>query len=227
MSDFLNIRHVHKSFPYGKGRIHVLRDLSLTLQPGIMATIVGHSGSGKSTLLHVVGGMESPDEGDVIINGIRFYNLSGDERAHFRNREIGFVFQFHHLLPEFNAVENLIMPLRIRGQSRSQAHSKGEMLLEEIGLSGRKLNRPGELSGGEQQRLAIGRALITEPSLLLMDEPTGNLDHNTSDEIMALVGRVVAKRGLTVVLVTHNISLAERGDQRFRMVDGVLINMHT
>jgi len=222
MSEFLSLRDVNKSFPYGAGSIHVLRHVTLDLDAGVLATIVGDSGSGKSTLLHVIGGMERPDRGGVRIQGTDFYALKNDDQARFRNREIGFVFQFHHLLPEFDALENAMMPLLIRGQARRQAEQPARTLLDEVGLAHRLLNRPGELSGGEQQRLAIARALISEPSLILMDEPTGNLDHRTGDQIVALVEEIVASRGVTVIMVTHNPDIAARGRRIFRMTDGRL-----
>jgi lipoprotein-releasing system ATP-binding protein len=222
MSEFLEVRQASKSFPYGTGSIHVLQGISLDLRAGVLATITGDSGSGKSTLLHVIGGMERPDEGEVRIKGTSFYQLDGDGQARFRNREIGFVFQFHHLLPEFDALENAMMPLLIRGETPRQAAPRTRRLLEEIGLGHRLLNRPGELSGGEQQRLAIARALVSEPSLILMDEPTGNLDHRTGEQIVTLVERIVAERGVSVILVTHNPDIAARGSRVFRMTDGRL-----
>lgn len=222
MSDFLHVTDIAKSFPYGTGTLQVLQGISFSLERGAVATIVGESGSGKSTLLHILGGMERPDQGAVEVNGTSLFDLDGDGRAAYRNREIGFVFQFHHLLPEFNTMENLVMPLLIRGRSRAEVETTALNLLEEVGLAHRVLNRPGELSGGEQQRLAIGRALIAEPSLLLMDEPTGNLDHRTSGQIMDLVFRLARTRQITTILVTHNPELARTGQFRFRMTEGCL-----
>jgi len=222
MSDFLAVTGLDKGFPYGGGRLEVLRGVSFGLPAGTTASIVGDSGSGKSTLLHVVGGMEPPDAGRVLVGETELYALAGDARAHFRNRQVGFVFQFHHLLPEFSALENLMMPLLIRCVGAAEASAAATVLIAELGLEHRLASRPGELSGGEQQRVAVGRALITEPALLLMDEPTGNLDHGTGDRTMDLVLGLTARRGTTVLLVTHNPALAERCAARFRMTEGRL-----
>jgi lipoprotein-releasing system ATP-binding protein len=166
--------------------------------------------------------MEPPDTGRVRVGDTDLYGLSGDARARFRNRRVGFVFQFHHLLPEFTALENLMMPLLIRGVAATAAAGSAGALIAELGLGLRAASRPGELSGGEQQRVAVGRALITEPALLLMDEPTGNLDHGTGDRTMELVLQLTARRGTTVLLVTHNPDLAERCTVRFHMAEGRL-----
>ncbi len=222
MSDFLTVTGLDKGFPYGGGRLDVLRSVTFSLPAGTTASIIGDSGSGKSTLLHVVGGMESPDAGRVLVGDTDLYTLAGDARARFRNRKIGFVFQFHHLLPEFSALENLMMPLLVRGVGAAEASAAAIALIAELGLEHRTASRPGELSGGEQQRVAVGRALITEPALLLMDEPTGNLDHGTGDRTMELVFGLTARRGTTVLLVTHNPSLADRCAARFRMAEGRL-----
>ncbi len=222
MSDFLTVTGLDKGFPYGGGRLEVLRGVTFSLPAGTTASIIGDSGSGKSTLLHVVGGMEPPDAGRVLVGDSDLYTLAGDARARFRNRQIGFVFQFHHLLPEFTALENLMMPLLVRGVGAAEASVAATALIAELGLAHRTASRPGELSGGEQQRVAVGRALITEPALLLMDEPTGNLDHGTGDRTMELVLGLTARRGTTVLLVTHNPSLADRCAARFRMTEGRL-----
>lgn len=222
MSDFLAVTGLDKGFPYGGGRLEVLRGVTFGLPAGTTASIIGESGSGKSTLLHVVGGMEPPDAGRVLVGETDLYTLAGDARARFRNRQIGFVFQFHHLLPEFSALENLMMPLLVRGVGAAEASAAATALIAELGLDHRTASRPGELSGGEQQRVAVGRALITEPALLLMDEPTGNLDHGTGDRTMELVLGLTARRGTTVLLVTHNPSLADRCAVRFRMAEGRL-----
>jgi len=222
MSDFLTVTGLDKGFPYGGGRLEVLRGVTFSLPAGTTASIIGDSGSGKSTLLHVVGGMEPPDAGRVLVGDSDLYTLAGDARARFRNRQIGFVFQFHHLLPEFSALENLMMPLLVRGVGAAEASAAATALIAELGLDHRTASRPGELSGGEQQRVAVGRALITEPALLLMDEPTGNLDHGTGDRTMELVLGLTARRGTTVLLVTHNPSLADRCAARFRMTEGRL-----
>ncbi|HOT02396.1 MAG TPA: ABC transporter ATP-binding protein [Acidobacteriota bacterium] len=222
MSDFLTVTGLDKGFPYGGGRLEVLCGVTFSLPAGTTASIIGDSGSGKSTLLHVVGGMEPPDAGRVLVGDTDLYTIAGDARARFRNRQIGFVFQFHHLLPEFSALENLMMPLLVRGVGAAEASAAATALIAELGLDHRTASRPGELSGGEQQRVAVGRALITEPALLLMDEPTGNLDHGTGDRTMELVLGLTARRGTTVLLVTHNPALADRCAVRFRMTEGRL-----
>jgi lipoprotein-releasing system ATP-binding protein len=220
MGDYLKVESVSKSFPYGDSVIEILRDVSFILREGDLATLVGDSGTGKSTLMHIIGGMESPDKGRVLIENVSFYELSGNEKARFRNEKIGFVFQFHHLLPEFTALENIVMPLLIRGLPLSAVRKRGEKLLAEIGLDHRQLNRPGELSGGEQQRLAIGRALISEPTLLLLDEPTGNLDPGTGSRVLELVEMLLQRYSMTALLVTHNHDIAQKGNRRFRMTEG-------
>lgn len=221
MSD-LRVENLWKSFPYGEDRLQVLRGAGLHLPAGTFASITGESGCGKSTLLHILGGMETPDEGEVVLDGEAVFQLGPEARARFRNRRVGFVFQFHHLLPEFSSLENLMMPLLIRGLSKKQLREQAAALLPALGLDHRAQARPGELSGGEQQRLAIGRALITEPGLLLMDEPTGNLDHDTGERIMDLVLRLASGRGATVILVTHNQSLARLCPQQYRLDRGLL-----
>ena len=220
MGDYLKVQSVSKSFPYGDSAIEILRDVSFTLGEGDLATLVGDSGTGKSTLMHIIGGMESPDNGRILMGGISFYELSSNEKARFRNEKIGFVFQFHHLLPEFTALENIVMPLMIRGLPLSAVRKRGEALLAEIGLEHRQLNRPGELSGGEQQRLAIGRALISQPTLLLLDEPTGNLDPGTGSHVLELVETLLRRYSMTALLVTHNQEIAQKGNRRFKMTDG-------
>jgi len=222
MSEFLRVENITKSFPYGEGRLEVLKGISFSLSKGEIVSIMGASGSGKSTLLHIVGGMETPDSGAVLLNGESVYSMSHHERALFRNRSIGFVFQFHHLLPEFNAIENLIMPLLIRGMPPSEAMEKGKKLMEDIGLSHRLISRPGQLSGGEQQRLAVGRALITSPSLLLLDEPTGNLDLKAGEEIMDLVFSLLEKYEISAILVTHNPDIARKCPKILEMREGKL-----
>ncbi len=222
MSEFLAVTALRKSFPYGGGRLEVLKGIDLALPRGAFASIIGDSGCGKSTFLHIVGGMEAPEEGEVRLDGQSVYALDPERRAAFRNRAVGFVFQFHHLLPEFTALENLTMPLRIRGVRAPEAEPPAEALAAELGLSHRLRSLPGELSGGEQQRLAVGRALITEPRLLLMDEPTGNLDHGTGDRVMETVFELTARRNTTAILVTHNPDLAQRCGRRFRMSEGLL-----
>ncbi|MBP7866902.1 MAG: ABC transporter ATP-binding protein [Acidobacteria bacterium] len=221
---FLAVEGIRKSFPYGRGRLEVLKGVSLTLGRGAFASVMGVSGSGKSTLLHVLGAMEAPDEGRVLLGGRDVFAASPEARADFRNRHVGFVFQFHHLLPEFDAEENLCMPLLIRGERKAAARERALGILEELGLADRRRSRPGKLSGGEQQRLAIGRALITGPDLLLMDEPTGNLDPKTGDRVMEYVFGMTRTRLTTVLLVTHNPDLASRCGTRLVLSAGELKN---
>jgi lipoprotein-releasing system ATP-binding protein len=188
--------------------LEVLRGIDLTINEGEMLCIVGQSGAGKSTLLHCIGTLDIVTAGSLRIAGSELTELSGARLAELRNRTIGFVFQFHHLLPEFNALENVVMPGLIQGRSREEMESKAAALLDEVGLKDRILHRPGELSGGEQQRVALARALVLEPKLLLADEPTGNLDSRTSEQIHALFYKVNEQRKTTIIIVTHNAALA-------------------
>jgi lipoprotein-releasing system ATP-binding protein len=187
-----------------------------------MLAVQGASGCGKSTFLHLVGAMEKPDAGEITIDGINVTQLDAEHRARFRNSKIGFVFQFHHLLPEFTALENVMMPLLLRRFSRREAARKASRFLGEVGLSDRQHHRPGELSGGEQQRVAVARALVGEPSLLLADEPTGNLDDRTSDSIHALLLEIHGRNLLTSILVTHDSRLAQLCEQRMKLENGRL-----
>ncbi len=218
----LSVEGIVKSFPYGGERLEVLKGVTFGLPRGSFASIVGVSGSGKSTLLHVLGGMEPPDSGRVSLGEDSVYDLDGDARARLRNRKVGFVFQFHHLLPEFDAVENLAMPLLIRGVARAAAKENALSMLDSLGLAERRKSRPAQLSGGEQQRLAIGRALITRPELLLMDEPTGNLDPGTGERIMDLVISLTRKNSVTSILVTHNQAMAAQCPLQLEMRAGNL-----
>jgi lipoprotein-releasing system ATP-binding protein len=199
---------VKKSFQHMGRTLDVLRGIDLTINEGEMVGIVGQSGAGKSTLLHCIGTLDIVTTGSIKVAGEELTSLSGTRLAELRNRTIGFVFQFHHLLPEFNAVENIIMPGLIQGRTRKDMEPRAIALLEEIGLKDRMLHRPGELSGGEQQRVALARALVLEPKLLLADEPTGNLDSRTSEQMHQLFYKVNETRGTTIVIVTHNAALA-------------------
>jgi lipoprotein-releasing system ATP-binding protein len=222
MSSLLAVSNLFKSFRSGEDTIEVIRGLSLELKKGEMLAVMGESGSGKSTFLHLVGAMERPDEGRILYDGRDLGNLSGTELALFRNESIGFVFQFHHLLPEFTALENTMFPLLLRGVSFREAEARAGEILEEVGLAHRTTHQPGELSGGEQQRVAIARALVGRPSLLLADEPTGNLDEKTSGSIHDLIVQIHHRYGLTSVIVTHNPALALLCGQRCRMAEGRL-----
>jgi lipoprotein-releasing system ATP-binding protein len=213
-------RDVKKSFQHMGRTLDVLRGIDLTIDEGEMVGIVGQSGAGKSTLLHCIGTLDVITSGSLRIDDAELTELSSARLAALRNRAIGFVFQFHHLLPEFNALENVIMPGLILGRSKRDMEPRAEALLEEVGLKERLLHRPGELSGGEQQRVALARALVLEPKLLLADEPTGNLDSRTSEQIHQLFYRVNELRKTTIVIVTHNSALAESMPRVVTLRDG-------
>jgi len=202
------------------GRLPVLKGISLSIRRGELLTIVGPSGAGKSTLLHLLGGLDRPSSGRVLVNGEAIEQLKDQELAQFRNRAIGFIFQFHHLLADFNALENVMLPQLIAGRSNSDATAKATTLLTAVGLAGRLTHRPGELSGGEQQRVAVARALALAPPIILADEPTGNLDTHTSDEVFGLLKGLCRERSLTLVMVTHNEKLAAQADRIIKLVDG-------
>ena len=219
---FLVVRALSKSYPVGDRRLPVLRDLDLTVEEGEMVAVVGASGVGKSTLLHCVGALDAIDRGEVAIGGTDLSSVGDDARVAFRNRHVGFVFQFHHLLPEFSAVENVAMPLRIARAARDEAHRRAEALLREVGLGERTAHRPGMLSGGEQQRAAVARALVMQPALLLADEPTGDLDEQTGRDLHALLRRLHETRRLTSLIATHNLQLAAACDRVLRLEHGRL-----
>ncbi len=226
MSSLLQVRDLYKSFPSGSQRISVLSGLSLDLDEGDMIAITGVSGSGKSTLLHLLGGMERSDSGSILFSERELFRLNPKELSRFRNESIGFVFQFHHLLPEFSALENVMMPLLLRGQGQGKAREAALVKLAEVGMQQRGHHRPGELSGGEQQRVAIARALVGNPRLLLADEPTGNLDTHTGDAVGALFVQLHNRYCLTSILVTHNEKLAALCSRIYRLEDGRLRNLH-
>jgi lipoprotein-releasing system ATP-binding protein len=220
----VDIRQLRKSFEHGGAQIEVLRGIDLTIGAGEMVAIVGSSGVGKSTFLHVLGTLDQPTSGAIFYDGVDVTRMTPAKLADFRNHTVGFVFQFHHLLPEFTAVENCAMPALIAGVARDQATARASKLLGRVGLAHRLTHRPGELSGGEQQRVALARALIMEPRVLLADEPTGNLDTHTGEEIHQLVVELNRERGMTLVVVTHNNEFAARMPRRVRMVDGVILD---
>ncbi len=220
MSNLVEVQSLHKSYGSGAAKVEVLKGITLSIAAGDTIAMVGPSGAGKSTLLHVIGTIDGPTSGTVCINGENVFNLSPQPLASFRNRFIGFVFQFHHLLPEFTALENAMMPLLINGMKRVEAASIATGLLRDVGLAHRLTHKPGELSGGEQQRVAIARALVQSPKLLLADEPTGNLDMKTSDEVHELLNEIHRRTGITLVIVTHNEKLAARMGKTIRLVDG-------
>jgi lipoprotein-releasing system ATP-binding protein len=219
---FLTARGLQKGYPVAGHRLHVLRDLDLDVARGEMVAIVGASGVGKSTLLHVLGGLDRPDGGDVRVGDADLAQVDDATLVAFRNRHVGFVFQFHHLLPEFSALENVEMPMRIARVPPAQARPRAEALLGRVGLSERLAHRPGMLSGGEQQRVAVARALIQQPSLLLADEPTGDLDEATADALHALLREMHQEFGLTAVIATHNPRLADQCDRVLRLEGGRL-----
>jgi len=208
MSSLLEVRNLFKSFISGNEQLEVLAGLSLDLAQGEMAAVTGVSGSGKSTLLHILGGMDRPDRGSIRFDGKELTWLTLQELSGFRNRTVGFVFQFHHLLPEFTALENVMMPLLLRGVHPAQARIDALEMLADVALEARKTHRPGELSGGEQQRVALARALVGRPRILLADEPTGNLDPHTGEAMGELFRSLHERRELTSILVTHNEKLA-------------------
>jgi lipoprotein-releasing system ATP-binding protein len=219
---FLDARNIFKSYHVGTTLLAVLRDLNLEVTAGEMVAIVGASGVGKSTLLHVLGGLDRADQGSVVIAGEDVTALPGPELVAFRNRHVGFVFQFHHLLPEFNALENVLMPMRIARIGADAARPRAEELLRRVGLSERLTHRPGMLSGGEQQRVAVARALVMRPSVLLADEPTGDLDEQTADSLHGLLREMHTAYGLTSLIATHNPRLAAACDRILRLEGGHL-----
>ena len=209
-----------KSFITDRGKVEVLKEVSLNISAGARIAIVGASGAGKTTFMHLLGGLDQPTSGSVTFAGKDIFSYSASELDAFRNRSIGFVFQFHQLLPEFTALENVMMPALIARDMVQDARMKAAEILAAVGLDHRLDHKPGQLSGGEQQRVAIARSLVMSPRLLLADEPTGNLDSATSDEILALLDRLHQKRDLTMVVVTHSEKVATHMDRIVRMVDG-------
>lgn len=216
------VEDLHKDFIHMGRTLQVLKGIELAIFAGEILAIVGPSGAGKSTLLHCIGTLDLPTSGRIVLGGEELTRMSSSRLAAVRNRDIGFVFQFHHLLPEFTALENVMMPGLIQGRSRKQMVQRATQLLEEVGLGERATHRPGELSGGEQQRVAIARALALEPRLVLADEPTGNLDSATSDAIHDLFFQINCEHGTTIVVVTHNTSFAGSMPRIVHMVDGTI-----
>jgi len=219
---FIQVSALTKSYPVGTGRLAVLKNLDLSLDRGEMVAVVGASGVGKSTLLHVLGGLDSVDEGTVRIGETELTTLPDAAKVAFRNRHVGFVFQFHHLLPEFSALENAEMPMRVARMPAGERRARATELLRRVGLEPRIEHRPGMLSGGEQQRVAIARALIMNPTLLLADEPTGDLDEHTAETLHDLLREMHRERGLTSIIATHNPRLAAACDRVLRLEEGHL-----
>ena len=219
----IQLQNLEKTYQTARGKLTLFRDLNLEIEAGEMVAIVGQSGAGKSTLLHILGALDTPTAGTVYCASTNVDALSQREAAAFRNREIGYVWQFHYLLPEFTALENVAMPLMARGVSRREASAVAADWLREVGLDDRGEHRPGELSGGEQQRVALARALVNNPRLLLADEPTGDLDEATAGLVFDLIARLHAEHGLTSILVTHNMDLAARCTRALRLEAGKLV----
>lgn len=220
----LRCSNITKSFDSesGDGRLDVLQGVNLELQKGDMISIVGSSGSGKSTLLHILGGLDSPDSGELYWNNESVFDYNPDQLADLRNQNVGFVFQFHHLMPEFNAIENVMMPALIKGDSQKKAAVRAKELLNEFGMGHRLLHRPSQLSGGEQQRVSMARALTNHPSVILADEPTGNLDEKNTKTILDLLFKLRDMESLSVVLITHEQEIASRCDKTYLLQRGTL-----
>ncbi|OTQ34791.1 lipoprotein-releasing ABC transporter ATP-binding protein LolD [Gilliamella apis] len=222
LQPLLSAKNLYKTYKEGKMVTEVLKNVSFDIYPQSLLAIIGSSGSGKSTLLHLLGGLDKPTSGEIIFKSQQLNQLSEQEKAHLRNQEIGFVYQFHHLLPDFTALENVAMPLLIAGTSPNEAKKRAMAMLESVNLVKRANHRPAELSGGERQRVAIGRALINNPALVMADEPTGNLDKSTADAIFDLLIKLNREHGTAFLVVTHDLVLANKLDQQLIMSDGQL-----
>jgi len=223
MSSVLECRQLGKTFGEGDVALHILHEIDFTIAAGERIAITGSSGSGKSTLLHLLGGLDEPTSGEVSITGQSLDSLSPVQLGQLRNRTLGFVYQFHHLLPEFTATENVAMPLLVRGVRTTRARDQAESLLARVGLSARLSHKPGEMSGGERQRAAIARALVTEPACVLADEPTGNLDRHNAEQVYALMLELNQELGTSLLVATHDPLIAEHMDRVVKLEDGRLI----
>lgn len=224
MAVVLELKGVSRTYKSGGGELVVLNGADIELNAGELVGLVGPSGSGKSTLLHLAGLLEPPDKGQVILEGVDCHTLADRERTLLRRQKLGFVYQFHHLLPEFNALDNIAMPLMIDGLEREASRSKARALLEEMGLGDRGHHQPGQLSGGEQQRVAIARALANDPRLVIADEPTGNLDPATTERVFATLINMVRSEGAAVLVATHNMALTSHMDRVLTLKDGKLVD---
>jgi len=222
-SPVLRLERLERSYTQGNRRIEVLKGTSASFYPGETVALLGPSGAGKSTLLHIAGLLERPDQGSVVINGIDCGSLPDKEQTRMRRMEVGFVYQFHHLLPEFSGLENVVLPQLILGSSGEEAETRGKELLKSLGLEERWDHRPAQLSGGEQQRVAIARAVANDPKVLLADEPTGNLDPHTAERVFEQLLKLVRQSGVAAVVATHNLDLAARMDRVLRLMDGALV----
>ena len=218
----LSCQNVSKFYQEGTQQTEVLKQVSFSMQPSELVAIVGSSGSGKSTLLHTLGGLEQPSSGEVFIKGQSLQQMTPNALAKLRNQYLGFVYQFHHLMADFTALENVMMPMLIGQQNKTEAQDRAEQILSAVGLQHRISHRPSALSGGERQRVAIARALVNNPALVLADEPTGNLDHKTTESIFELIQQLNQEKQIAFLLVTHDLSLAEKLNRRLIMQDGVL-----
>ena len=218
----LSCQNVSKFYQEGTQQTEVLKQVSFSMQPSELVAIVGSSGSGKSTLLHTLGGLDQPSSGEVFIRGQSLQQMSPNALAKLRNQYLGFVYQFHHLMADFTALENVMMPMLIGQQNKTEAQDRAEQILSAVGLQHRILHRPSALSGGERQRVAIARALVNNPALVLADEPTGNLDHKTTESIFELIQQLNQEKQIAFLLVTHDLNLAKKLNRRLIMQDGVL-----
>jgi lipoprotein-releasing system ATP-binding protein len=219
----LRLERLERAYTQGNRRIDVLKGASASFYPGEAVALLGPSGAGKSTLLHIAGLLERPDSGQVLIDGVDCVALSDSEQTRMRRMEVGFVYQFHHLLPEFTALENVVLPQMILGRSRGEAETRAKELLKSLGLEERWDHRPAQLSGGEQQRVAIARAVANGPKVLLADEPTGNLDPPTAERVFEQLIALIRNSGVAAVIATHNLDLAARMDRTLRLTDGLLV----
>ncbi|AKD39354.1 TPA: lipoprotein-releasing ABC transporter ATP-binding protein LolD [Pasteurella multocida] len=225
-SHLLHCQHITKYYQEGSQQTQVLKDVSFSMQAGELVAIVGSSGSGKSTLLHVLGGLDQPTSGEVFIQNQSLQKINANQLAQLRNQYLGFVYQFHHLMADFSALENVMMPMLIGKQNKSEAQDRAEKMLTAVGLSHRISHRPSALSGGERQRVAIARSLVNHPALVLADEPTGNLDRKTTESIFDLIKQLNQEQNIAFLLVTHDLALAEKLSRRLVMQDGVLREEH-